>query len=200
MPNSIITTRRLQLELISDAAHEGYWPFIDLIINSTVMYSGEVCNKLLLDFDFNSLQKNTISIVYKNKRFGPDAWDTIVDAEGNIIKDQHILIKSIRIDECNLNFLITTNALKLDDGTSLDTNGYLSFNNTYSIDFEEPYYDWVQTTRESSSKFNKTVESSLPFITSYVYDHNNKIVADLLKKLQETVDAAKDFNYNNPVS
>ena len=171
-----------------------------VVVNSKIVYSGVVNKKLLLDIEFVTYQNNLISIVFKNKRFGPDAWDTIVDSNGNILKDQHILVNNIRIDECNLNFLIANTALNLEDGSIVKTNGYISFNGIYNIEFKEPFYDWVHSTRISAIKFNKTINSSLPFITSYVYDHNNEIVAELLNKMQETVNAAKNFNYNNSVS
>jgi len=195
-----VTTRTLQIDLTSDAAYDTHWPNIDIVINSKIVYSGVVNKKLLFESEFDTYQNNLISIVFKNKRFGPDTWDTIVDSNGNIVKDQHILVKSIRIDECNLNFLISKTALKLEDGSLVKTNGYISFNGIYNIEFKEPYYDWVHITRISAIKFNKTIDSSLPFITSYVYDHNNEIVAELLNKMQETVNAAKNFNYNNSLS
>jgi len=194
--------RNLQLNIDATCAHEGHWPYIDVVINDKIAYSDYLNNKNLLNITFQSLEKNTIVLHYKNKRNGPDIWDTIIDNQGNINKDQCILIKGIRIDKCNLNFLIHVLKFELLNDELIDCFGYLAYNGRYKIEYCEPYYEWVHSTRLKYTKQIDTDEfdSSLPYSTNYVYNHDNKKLTEVLKQFQNTVDAAKNLSIIDPVS
>ncbi len=126
----------------------------------------------------------------------------MVDSNGNIVKDQCVKIENIRIDQCNLNFLIRETHYTTLSGEKINTNGYLGFNGHFDIKYSEPYYDWVHDSRLSFFKKQnyKITNSSLPFITNYVYASNDEVIDNLLKQLQDTINDAKKFNYNNSIS
>lgn len=193
--------RKLYLELSSSYAHEHEWPYLEININNVLKYGDFIKNEAIIEIEFESLDNNLISCHYKNKRFGPVIWDTIIDENGNIVRDQYIKIKTIKIDECNLNFLIAKTLYECDNGTKIESNGFLGFNGNYNISYYEPYYDWVQSSRLANVKvIKKTSMSSLPFVTNYVYDDNNENVEKLLNEFQETIDAIKKFNSNYTIS
>jgi len=197
-----MTNRKLNLTLDSSCAYDGYWPYIEIVINSEIKYSDYINKKILIEIDFVSLDKNNISIFYKNKRVGPDVWDTIIDNDGNIIRDQYILIDGIKIDECNLNFLIPEISFETSAGELIKTNGFIGFNGVYKIAYSEPYYEWVHKTRLQLLKNvqNNSYNSSLPYITNYVYEYNNEEITRLVNQFQDAVNAAKNIGSINTVS
>ena len=188
--------RNLQLNISATCAHENCWPYIDIIINNKILYSNFLNEQNLINIKFKSLKKNFIAIHYKNKRNGPDTWDTILDDQGNIIKDQHIIVQGIKIDECNLNFLIKIIKFETLAGDLIDCNGFIGHNGFYGIKYNEPYYDWVYSTRLQFINKVETdkFDSSLPFVTNYVYHHDNEVITKLLEKFQKAVDATKDIS------
>lgn len=189
----------LILELASACAYDDVWPTIRIIINKQLLHEDIVINRSKIEIKFESQFENSIEIHLANKRNGPDIWDTILDNNGNILKDQFIQIKHIQLNKCSLNFLISDLNL-IGNQFNEKTNGYMGFNGHFAIDYTEPFYDWLQDVREKNLYFEGITESSLPFITNYVY-RDNKEIDNLLDTLQETVNNArnKDASNNNSV-
>lgn len=189
----------LILELESACAYDDVWPTIRIIINKQLLHEDIVINRSKIEIKFESQIENSIKIHLANKRNGPDIWDTILDDNGNILKDQFIQIKHIQLNKCSLNFLIADLTL-IGNQFNEKTNGYMGINGYFAIDYTEPYYDWIQDLREKNLEV-ETTESSLPFITNHVY-RDNKEIENLLDTLQETVNNArnKDASNNSTVS
>lgn len=178
--------RILQLDFKSSCCYENIWPKIKVIINNENMFEDYVIDFQTINIEFVSLDCNKIEIHYLNKRMGPDTWDTTIDQDGNVIKDQNIILQNLRIDKCRLNFLINQlNFIKV-DGSIEKTNGFMGFPGHLEITVNEPLYDYIQDIREKNA-IPQYTNSSLPFITNQSCDFESCQIDQLLEQLEQTI-------------
>jgi len=77
----------------------------------------------------------TIELEFTGK---DSACDTIVDEAGNIVKDKHVLIKEIRLDNMPVEPLYLERRLKLEHGDQINYSNYIGFNGKMTIQFDKP--------------------------------------------------------------
>jgi hypothetical protein len=86
-----------------------------------------------------------IEIRLENKDNGNDG-DTVVDAEGKIVRDMFITVHSIKVDGVELDQILWRNGVYTPDDpkiaplTQCTTMGW---NGGFRIDFTSPFYSWV---------------------------------------------------------
>ena len=66
------------------------------------------------------------------------AKDTMVDEVGNIIKDKHVLIQEIKLDNMLVEPLYLQRRLKLEYNDQINYSNYIGFNGTMIIQFNKP--------------------------------------------------------------
>jgi hypothetical protein len=120
--------------------------------NLTIVFEfGEVNNKYMTVFlEHNnkivSITPSDSSLVEFNKKIElptqlhlkfkgkNNSNDTIIDDKGNIVKDKHVLIKQILLDNIAVEPLYLTRQLKLQHQNQIVQSNYVGFNGTMSID------------------------------------------------------------------
>lgn len=142
----------LEINLEANASYDN--PEFKVSLNDEILYNDKIngSHKIVLEFK-NSLDKKTLKFEMSNK----SASDTIVDSNGNIIKDKNIIFKSVIIDGCDIfkqeHFWFNVmnhydNGEKLKIGRpGLYSNGSIEFdfNSLFLVDyfksmkFESPY-------------------------------------------------------------
>lgn len=70
--------------------------------------------------------------------FGKDSnKDTKIDENGNIIKDKHVLIKSMKLDNMPVEPLYLKRYLGLNHASGINFSNYIGFNGNMEIKFEK---------------------------------------------------------------
>lgn len=84
-------------------------------------------------------------IIFKNKTDG----HTVIDDNGNIVNDEHLLIENITVDDINIDHMFIEHSKYYHDtnGTQQLENhpfcGYLGCNGIVTLDFSTPFYIWL---------------------------------------------------------
>ena len=82
------------------------WPKLSVEINNAILWQDFVDNPQSLSFEFDLKPLNKVYIRYLNKQSGPAIWDTEVDSNGNVIKDQYCKLTNFRIANSRCDFLL----------------------------------------------------------------------------------------------
>jgi hypothetical protein len=168
------------------------WPKIEIIINDQLLWSDFVVDSQTLLLKFKKQQLNNIKISYLNKRNGPDVYDTIIDQHGNILYDQHCIIKNIFIDQAKISFLINDLEFHaLSTGKISNTGGWMTQRGSFNIVFPMDIYDWIINLRNTRNKdviAKKRPISSLSYYTSYLGDNNNKDTEETIARITNLIE------------
>ena len=174
-------TINLELEVESFSCNSD--PLATISINQTLLFK-EFLKEGTHKFNFTvpaKKIKNKISVNMTNKNL---MQDTVIDSDGNIVKDKCIKIKSFKINGCDLitdadffykNFVSSVN------GETVDTRNGLYFENeTLSLNFEAPFVSWYATNS------NKNVSSNwLEKRNSISFANSQNIYQTLLNATQK---------------
>ena len=81
------------------------------------------------------LLPDSVTLEFSGKCNGQD---TDVDKDGNIIKDKHVIITEIRLDNLPMHPLYLKRRLKLEYGDQINYSNYVGFNGKMVINFNKP--------------------------------------------------------------
>ena len=129
---------RLSLQLDYDYVREPIQTRISL--NEKILFEGNM-EKTNWNFEVNAEEQNTLRIYLLNKKDG----DTLVNKDGDIIKDTFIWVKSIMIDKRKLRSAINDiSRIITDKGSEIKYATYLSQNGYYELRFELPIKNFLK--------------------------------------------------------
>lgn len=120
-----------KLEIVFKFA-EVHGSFMTVKINDTVLsgVNNEVqCYEKLITLP------DSVTLEFSGKN---QTTDTILDGDQNIIKDKHILIKEIRLDNMPVERLYLERRLKLEHDNKVVYSNYIGFNGKMVIQFNKP--------------------------------------------------------------
>lgn len=122
-------------------------PAFSIWVDDTQYVSGVIDTNEIHNYEFTAeLADDTVHYL-KIRLENKDNKDTTVDANGNIIKDLLLNIKSIEIDGIELNTLKWTESQFIPDDRDnrpvLSGCVDLGWNGTYQFEFNSPFYLWL---------------------------------------------------------
>lgn len=145
----------LEIQLEANSCNSN--PFVTITANQQILYK-DYLDEGQHKFNFLVPTKkinNAVSINMTNKNQGQD---TIVDADGNIVKDKFLKIKSIKIDNCDLysdvEFFYKNFVSSIGKTTVPTRDGLWSDNETLSLNFPAPFVSWY------AANSNKNITSN----------------------------------------
>jgi hypothetical protein len=165
------------------------WPKIAIEINQQIVFCEFIEQTKVLELEFDLDDHNEILIKYLNKRSGPEVWDTEIDQNGNIIKDQHCILTDIYLAGSRCDFLIPKMSYFCDSGNVEDNLlGFMAQKGHYRIEFPKDVYSWIVDSRHKKIKeyYSSKGESSLAYFESYA-STNNQNLDELLVKIDNLI-------------
>jgi hypothetical protein len=180
---------RSTVEILFEASYCNQWPMIEIIINNQLVWSDRIINQQVIKLEFDVADHNTVSIGYLDKKQGPDQWDTELDEQGNIVADQHAIIKMIKIAGSRCDFLINDMVYQNTKGNTLSNLfGFMSEPGYYKIEFPCEIYNWVLKNRQAKIFDTKQRSSSLDYWTNYIGNNDDPETEKLLKKIKSLLE------------
>lgn len=163
-----------------------HWPQIRITVNDCVLWENFVEHVQNVEIEFNTIEWNTIKIEYLNKRHGPAYWDTEVDEQGNIVRDQNCILSDILIGNSRCDFLIHNMEFQGLDGTRTSgLNGFMSKQGFFEICFPENIYDWIVDSRFSKIMSNNNRSSSLNYFQNYMANNKDPETELLISEIKQ---------------
>ena len=141
----MIEKEKLKFKIGISGSYHTKKPCYTISVNGIEKASGtaDSCIEYIsFDAEVEDGQFHTLEIRLTNKF----VWDTVVDENGNIVKDMLLNIDSIEIDDIDLNSVKWSHSqVVADDPTRpLLTNCVnLGWNGTWILKFESPFYLWL---------------------------------------------------------
>jgi len=162
------------------------WPLISVEVNGQELWRDYVEQPQTIAVEFESQDQNQIFIKYLNKNQGPTLWDTVVDAQGNILQDQFCIIKDIRIARSRCDFILYDLIYHAKDGTNTaNLQGFMSTIGHYSIEFPKDVYGWILEKRKEKIFHQPERSSSLDYWTNYIGDNSHAEIDRLLSEIKQ---------------
>lgn len=150
--------KELTVKLVVQAnSHSSQSNFV-VKINDNIMFQQSLANgEHLIEFDVdvtNLTDTNQLSLQMTNKT----SADTIIDAQGNILQDKNIIIKSLHIDNCDLlndSDFFYKNFYYNDNGSTIPGEAGLWSTQPLCLDFKGPFVQWYSnsTNKNKSNSF-----------------------------------------------
>jgi hypothetical protein len=162
-------------------------PVIEISLNSKIIYSGsltEGVHNLTLD-QIRTQDQNTLTMRFLNKH--PN--DTIVDEQGNIIKDKFVQIKKFTVNGFDLtqdvDFFYRQFDYAIDNAPSDVSTGFWFNNSSLSLTFANPFELWYGRTSTRFAHFDARIvtDTTLPNAQS-ITDHS-QYKPQLIELLQQ---------------
>jgi len=117
-----------------------------LIDNNVIFDSDHIKEEIDFSYDLNDDEgEHLLNFVLKNKT----ATDTVVDADGNILKDARLIISDLAFDGIKLNQIFIDRAVYVHNynnsgDTILDKfYGEMGCNGSVNLEFTTPIYLWL---------------------------------------------------------
>lgn len=132
----------MHLEMQIEGFYCNSWPKLTIKQNSKTIYEEFVENLHTIDMQ---IENKPFSIGMENKLFGTDnVWDTVIDADGNIITDKYLAVKKISLDGANFeNNLYKLPYQSIEHGPTMVHDQTICFNGHWQINAEGNPYDWI---------------------------------------------------------
>ena len=150
---------KFKLKLYSD-----YWgapPYIDVLINNDIQWSGHVKKRdkedpLFIEFDYECTETEKYNMTIRRSK--KVQGDTVVNEKGDILHDSLLHIQNVEIDDINIGSLIYEAVYTPDypksivkqheeAGKELPKNfncvTTLGHNGDWTLPFESPFYMWL---------------------------------------------------------
>ena len=172
------TNCRVRFDFVATACH-GY-PIIKIDVNGNTLFQNELQETCTVEVDFDLSASNTLTVALINKQNGPDVYDTVIDAQGNIIEDKTCKIVDIYINKAKASFLLHDLIYEYADGSSEFIYGYLSQNGKYTIQFPEKVFDWIIDKRRALIP-KRSTQSSLSYDSLFYMEDDYTQVNQLIK-------------------
>ena len=121
------------------------WPTLNIKVNNTVYINREIQGHQLLNIIVPESNNYLVEISGIGKRFGQDGiWDTILDANENIIADKSIVFNDVKINDISMEdewirslTMLSNNEIAAFKSKGFYTNGIIKFSIT------NPILNWV---------------------------------------------------------
>ena len=174
------------------------WPELSIIVNGQELWRHEVSRDQTIAVEFDLQQHNEIVIRYLNKRNGPDAWDTKLDKDGNIVEDQNCVLSNFRLGKSRCDFLMQDLDYYRDDGSIQSKPwGFMSQRGYFQIKFPQDVYSWIIDCRKKYIFGARKQSSSLDYWTNYLGDPNDPVTQELLQDIDQLLKKFDDQNTGN---
>jgi hypothetical protein len=152
-----------------------------VILNNDIMFAGEIDTNKTLDLECSLEKENILEIHLLNK----PKKGTIIDGQGNIIRDTFLRIDNVMIDQRKLRHII------YEAGRIIDRNGDVVATNTnrvsfnlhhYRLDFPTPVGPWLRGFFKKWS-YNQDTDKSIQELTREIQalegsDHDATVGSD----------------------
>ena len=184
---SLYSENLVTISLTFNASFYNHWPELQIVANKQTVWQGYVEGHNKITVQFNRLIENNVSILYLNKRNGPEVWDTKVDLDGNVLEDQHCILEQILIDHTSCDWLISQIPYHYNNGISKINFGFMDQQGHMDFAFPGDVYQWVIDYRQSILPVN-TKNSSLDYKNVYIPQNEStetkKIITNMKQLLQ----------------
>jgi anaerobic magnesium-protoporphyrin IX monomethyl ester cyclase len=181
----------IDIDLVGSVVNEDP-PIIDIVLNKKLLFSnriddGETSIKLSNLETLPNLE-NKLDIHFYNKKWN----DTIVDDQGNILKDKFVLLKKLSINGINLledeEFFYKKLVYKEKNQIVTPKTGFWLNDSKLTIKFENPFLLWFNKNSMKFSKLDGAIitPGTLPGLKNKTEDQTQTIlekIVDLLNKL-----------------
>lgn len=177
----------IQIDLFFQSSFCNAWPEIQIEANRKKIWRDFIIGSQRIKVQFPSQDHNTVRVGYLNKRHGPDIWDVRVDNDGNIIEDQHCILKNVLIDGARCQWLTEVTPYHYPDRESklnfgfMDAVGYMEFS------FPKNVYQWILDYRRSVSPSNARA-SSLDYKNIYVPQNENTKAFEIINEVKSLLE------------
>jgi hypothetical protein len=134
---------KLKLELFGSKCND--YPSLSVLHNKLTVYSGNVVENFTVEIDLDPADSNLITLVGINKSDGKNGkWDTVVDADGNILQDKYLLVNDICLDDISMG-REWIKKLHFESSNHNDNTVFTGWwqNGTVSFKIELPLLDWI---------------------------------------------------------
>ena len=182
---------QIKLSLTFEASFCNQWPELEITANDHVIWKGFVEGTQQLILKFVGLDKNHIVLKYLNKQNGPDLWDTTIDDSGNILQDQHCILKQILINDANCEWLISEMPYHYNDGTCKNNFGYMDLKGYMKFNFPMNVYRWILDHRQSIKPSNSR-NSSLDYKNIYIPQNENAQLTTVINEIKKLLKRSND--------
>lgn len=169
------------------------WPVIQIDINGKTLWQQTVNNPQTITVNFELQDTNQIYIKYLNKRNGPDVYDTEIDAEGNILKDQSCILRNFMIGRSRCDFLLYQLDYFNDDQTiQHKAYGFMAKKGYFLIEFPRDIYSWIVDNRVSTLYVNNSRSSSLDYFANYLGHPQKEETLKTIEEMKSLIDQLKN--------
>lgn len=156
----------LTINITGTEGHD--WPHLTININDVIYYDDTVIGNKILSFDLADADVYNVSFAGINKLSGENnIWDTILDENGNILKDKSILINDISINSISMGD-IWIRSQSFNSGT-FNYKGFYE-NGELNFSIENPVLDWIITEKYIK---NQIINNTEMYDGSDKFDHKN---------------------------
>lgn len=181
----------VRIDLYFHAEFCNAWPEIEIRANAQLVWKDFVIGDQKVSVEFPGAERNEIKVAYLNKRQGPDVWDTVVDADGNIVQDQHCILQSVLINGAKCDWLIDSLFYEYPDRPSKLNYGFMDAVGCMQFCFPQDVYQWVLDYRKSISPVNSRA-SSLDYKNIYIPQHENERSLQIIAEVKQILDQFDD--------
>jgi hypothetical protein len=155
-----MATEKLKFKLELHATMWDKPPVAEILINDKSHFTGDITGTedkpTVVEFEHEFTEGEKCELIIK--RSGKDKGQTVVNDNGDILKDQLLHIKSIEIDEIDIGALVYEGVYKpeypepwasqqREAGTELPESfknvTSIGHNGTWKFKFESPFYMWL---------------------------------------------------------
>lgn len=186
----------MKIKIVIEPTFNNNWPKTKIEINQEIMYEG-LCkpnqkNYFVWHSDCKNLNdKNVLKITHYDKK----GKDTMVDTEGNVVKDKALILKSIEFDGMMVPEVILYEQKFYPNWPNqplyLKNNLYFGFNGTYVFEFvnnaKKLYYKNLLQKEMLANVHNKKIITLPSGEEIESFEFNGKLV-DSTKKDSITID------------
>lgn len=178
----------LEIELTGHYCNQ--WPNIKILHNNKILFDNKIQNKVILKFNIDCQENNTIKFVHYGKNFGNNnIWDTSDIADRYVTID-NILFDQVSIGKENIDkfqFKTTWDQYQLamsspeflEEFTYISLcGGRMSFNGEIEFDFSTPVYNWIIDQRFKQVKYEESSYFS-DHSSNWRYDRDIKILKEI---------------------
>lgn len=113
------------------------FPQCEISVNNNTLYTGLV--KKSYNFDLPDSDEVVLEIKHINKK----QTDTVLDTNGNIVKDKSFELEKIIVDGYDFEHLIWKSIFESDNGETYESCLFFGPNGTFKINFTVPILKWI---------------------------------------------------------
>lgn len=181
-----MTQEFITVDMTFRASFCNAWPELVVEANDHIMWHDHVQETATVNLRFPALEHNRVMIKYINKRNGPDFWDTEIDDQGRIVRDQHAILTSIRISGARCDWIIDSLLWNYADGRQQANRGFMDLQGYADIQFPGAVYEWIVEQRQSRT-INTGKTSALDYKNIYIPSKVNRASLEIIEEIKHMV-------------